>query len=226
MNAVSAPVRWIVPDLEPPPAPPPVTVEEITPDEAPPPPSLEELQAIRRQAHQAGYEEGLASGHAEGMAQGLAQGQGEVRRLAAQIEGILDNFTRPLARLESEVTGALGELAVRIAGHLLGRAYRGDPALLGALVAQALKAVGNVTREVEVRLHPDDLAVFVSRTNAGAALPPALLALPEGVRLTPDPALSRGDLRVHAESVRIDGSLGARLEQALEQVIQQTEAMS
>jgi len=214
--------RWVVPELEPPP-PPPVTVEEIAPEQTPPP-SLEQLQAIRDHAYQTGYEEGLASGQAQGLSQGWAQGQGEVRRLIAQIEGILDNFTRPLARLESEVTGALGELAVRIAGHLLGHAYRGDPELLAALVAQGLNAVSSTARDVEVRLHPDDLAIFASRMEAGHSLPPALLALPEGIRLTPDPALSRGDLRVHTESVRLDGSLNARLQQALEQVMQQVES--
>jgi len=212
----AAPVRWVVPELvEPAPALPPVVVEEVEPERVVPP-SLEELQAIREQAHRAGYEDGLVSGQA----QGLAQGQSEVRRLIAQIEGILDNFTRPLARLESEVAGALGGLAVRIAGHLIGRACASDPSLVAMLVAQALDMVGTSAREVEVHLHPDDVATL---TAPSRDLPQPLLTLPEGVRLVPDPALSRGDLRVHTESVRIDGTLGARLEQALERVMQQAE---
>ncbi|MFO7338646.1 MAG: FliH/SctL family protein, partial [Lysobacteraceae bacterium] len=131
-----------------------------------------------------------------------------VRRLIAQIEGILDNFTRPLARLENEVTAALGELAVRIAGSLIGRAYAADPVLLSDLVSEALDVVGGASRDVEVRLHPDDIA----------ALAP-LMAMVSGVRLVPDPALGRGDLRVHAETMRIDGTLEARLRGALESVI-------
>jgi len=214
--STAAPVRWIVPELEPLPAPPmPVVVEEIEPERIAPP-SLEQIQAIREQAYQAGYEEGLINGQT----QGYAQGQSEVRRLIAQIEGILDNFTRPLARLESEVAGALAELAVRIAGHLVGRACASDPSLVAMLVAQALDAVGTSAREVEVHLHPDDVAAL---TAPGRDLPQPLLTLPEGVRLVPDPILSRGDLRVHTESVRIDGSLSARLEQALERVMQQAE---
>jgi len=59
-----------------------------------------------------------------------------------------------------------------------------------------------------VRLHPDDIH----------SLAP-LLALVSGARLVPDPTLGRGDLRVHAESVRIDGTLEARLRGALESVI-------
>jgi flagellar assembly protein FliH len=164
------------------------------------PPTLEEIQAIQDDARREGFE----AGHA----QGQAQGQAEIRRLTAQIEGILDNFSRPLARLESEVLSALGELSVRIAGSLVGRAYRAEPELLAELVAEAVDAVGVSTREVEVRLHPDDIA----------ALAPVMQPQP-GTRLVPDLSLARGDLRVHAETVRIDGTLEARLRGALEAVI-------
>ncbi|MDC7807314.1 FliH/SctL family protein [Luteimonas sp BLCC-B24] len=197
-------VRWYAPPLEEPPPP----VEEV-PVELPRPPSLEEIQQIRDDAQREGYDDGLAQGRAEG----LAASQSEMRRLTAQIEGILDNFSRPLARLENEVVGALGDLAVRIAGALVGRAYLADPALLADLVGEAVDAVGGAAREVEVRLHPDDIA----------ALTP-LLSLNPSTRLVADPALARGDLRVHAESVRIDGSLDARLRGALDVVLRRAGA--
>ena len=124
-------VRWHAPDLNAP-ANPSVaeefdlaSLETIVAEPAAPalqPPTLEEIQAIR----DAAQEEGFQQGHAEG----YAQGQAEVRRLTAQIEGILDNFSRPLVRLENEVVGALGELSVRIAGALISRAYEADPSLL------------------------------------------------------------------------------------------------
>jgi flagellar assembly protein FliH len=199
-------VRWLAPELD---AAPPSSAESSIDVPLPRPPSLEEIQAIAEAAHRDGYEAGLAQGHQEGFALGSA----EVRRLTAQIEGILDNFSRPLARLEDEVTAALGELAVRIAGSLVGRAYDADPVLLSDLVGEALDAVGGASREVEVRLHPDDIQ----------SLAP-LLALVSGARLVPDPTLGRGDLRVHAESVRIDGTLEARLRGALESVIRKAGA--
>ena len=199
MTAAS-PMRWM-------PAPLDVVVSTTAPEEqAPPPvpPTLEEIQAIQDAAYREGLERGLAEGHAEG----FAQGQAEVRRLAAQIEGILDNFSRPLDRLENEVIAALSELAVRIAGALVGRAYQTDPVLLQELATTALDAVGGAQREVELRLHPDDIA----------ALTP-VLAMTAYTRLTADTSLTRGDLRVHAESVRIDGTLEARLRGALETVL-------
>lgn len=188
-------IRWTAPDLEAvslPAAPAPVHAEP-----APALPSVEELQALE----QAAREEGYAAGHAEG----LATGQGEVRRMVAQMEGILDGFTRPLARLDNEVADALGELAVRIAGNLLGRTYRADPTLLADLVREALDAVGTSSREIELRLHPDDLGV----------LAPHLAGL-SGVRLTDDASLARGELRLHSESMRIDGTLAARLQACMD----------
>ncbi|AJC44674.1 MULTISPECIES: FliH/SctL family protein [Xanthomonas] len=200
-------VRWLAPELDAPSALAALPYEDALPDEPVlRPPSLEEIQAIEAAAQHEGFERG----HAEG----LAQGQAEIRRLTAQIEGILDNFSRPLARLENEVVGALGELAVRIAGSLVGRAYQADPVLLSELVAEALDAVGGARRDVEVRLHPDDIA----------ALTPLLTLMDQGIRLVPDLSLSRGDLRVHAESVRIDGTLEARLRAALETVMRKSGA--
>ena len=197
---VASPMRWM-------PAPLDVVVSTTAPEEqAPPPvpPTLEEIQAIQDAAYREGLERGVAEGHAEG----FAQGQTEVRRLAAQMEGILDNFSRPLDRLENEVIAALSELAVRIAGALVGRAYQTDPVLLQELATSALDAVGGAQREVELRLHPDDIA----------ALTP-VLAMTAHTRLAADTSLTRGDLRVHAESVRIDGTLEARLRGALETVL-------
>ena len=197
---VASPMRWM-------PAPLDVVVSATAPEEQVPPPvppTLEEIQAIQDAAYREGLERGLAEGHGEG----FAQGQAEVRRLAAQMEGILDNFSRPLDRLENEVVAALSELAVRIAGALVGRAYQTDPVLLQELATTALDAVGGAQREVELRLHPDDIA----------ALTP-VLAMTAHTRLIADTSLSRGDLRVHAESVRIDGTLEARLRGALETVL-------
>jgi flagellar assembly protein FliH len=196
-------VRWVAPELGAP-SPRDVAEEALAPEPMLRPPSLDEIQAIEEAARR----EGLERGHAEG----LSQGQAEMRRLAAQIEGILDNFSRPLARLENEVLGALGDLAVRIAGSLIGPAYQADPTLLQALVSEALDAVGGVQRNVEVRLHPDDIT----------ALTPLLAATAEGPRLVPDLTLSRGDLRVHAEAVRIDGTVDARLRAALETIMRKS----
>ena len=206
-------VRWLAPDLlaQPEPVLEQEDAFELTepdPEHEPEPPlqlpTLEEIQAIQDSAEKEGFEQGHADGY--------GQGQAEVRRLAAQIEGILDTSAGTLVRLENEVVGALGELAVRIAGALVGTRLRSRAGTAGAAGRRSDRRRGG-SREVEVRLHPDDIA----------ALAP-LLNLSPAQRLVPDTSLSRGDLRVHAEAVRIDGTLEARLRGALDAVIRQTGA--
>jgi flagellar assembly protein FliH len=185
----AAVLRWIAPGFE-----------HVAQADLPQPPSVEELQAIT----DAAYRDGFQRGHAEGM----AAGQADLRRMVAQMEGILDSFTRPLARLDGEVGDALADLATRIAGTLVGQAYRADPTLLADLVREALDAVGSTSRDVELRLHPDDLGLLM----------PQLMTL-DGVRLTGDATLARGELRLHTEGMRIDGRLDSRLRACLDSLL-------
>ncbi|ODU42619.1 FliH/SctL family protein [uncultured Aquimonas sp.] len=192
--------RWEMPVLDLPTADPsrPATSEEDAP--LPPPPSLEDIEAIQRAAHEEGY--------AAGRAEGLAAAQAEMRLLQARLEGILDAFSRPLAELDQEVEQALVELSARIAGTLVRQHYREHPELLAALTREAIDSLGERPRSVEVRLHPEDLE----------AVEPLLTAA-TGTRLVADPALARGDLRVHAEDVRLDARLASRLEQILPRLL-------
>ncbi len=189
--------RWQAPPLfEPPPPPPP---PQFTP------PDAETIQAIIDSAR----EEGFSAGYRDG----LAGGQADIRRSIAQIEGILDGFTKPLARLDGEVAEALTTLAVRIAGALVSREYQAEPALLANLANQALDIAAQENRQIELRLHPDDLNAITPH-----------LQTPEGARLTADAQLARGDLRIHGENLRIDGCLDARLRAVLEQLVQEAAA--
>lgn len=181
-------LRWQAPPLIEPPPP------QFTP------PDADTIQAIIDSAR----EEGFSAGYRDG----LAGGQADIRRSIAQIEGILDGFTRPLARLDGEVSEALATLAVRIAGALVNRQYQAEPELLATLANQALDIAAQENRSIELRLHPDDLNAIATH-----------LQTPDRARLTADPQLARGDLRIHGENLRIDGSLDARLRAVLEQLL-------
>ena len=184
MNAGAA--LWQVPALD---APPP-----------PKPPSIDELQRIEEAARREGFEAGRR--------EGFKAGEAEVRKLVAQIEGVVEAMARPLGRLDDDVHGALGQLAVRIAGALLGRAYDAEPELLAQLVRTAIDAAGPGQRDVELRLHPDDATV----------LQPWLPTWPDA-RVVTDPQLARGDVRLHGDGVRIDARADARLQAALAAVL-------
>jgi flagellar assembly protein FliH len=177
---------WRVPALD---APPP-----------PKPPSIDELQRIEDAARKEGFEAGRR--------EGMKAGEAEVRKLVAQIEGVVEAMARPLGRLDDEVHAALGQMAVRIAGALIGRAYEADPELLSQLVRTAIDAVGPGQRDIELRVHPEDAKV----------LQPWLPQWPDA-RVITDPQLARGDVRIHGDGVRIDARTDSRLQAALAAVL-------
>jgi len=203
----SQPLRWIAPDLY---FVPPDADEDVA-QAIPTEPVLlaeDQRQALIEAAREEGFSQGWEQGHAKGLAQGhsegVAMGQAEVQRLSGQLQAIIDNFTYPLRRLENEVVTALGTLAVRIAGYLVRRSYMARPALMQALVNEAVQAANSDNSALEIRLHPDDVAALKPLLNVDA-----------NQHLVADNHLQRGDVRVHAASVRIDGSVDSRLDQVI-----------
>lgn len=186
VHVVNEPALWRVPAFD---APPP-----------PKPPSIDELQRVEEAARAEGFEAGRR--------EGFKAGEAEVRRLVAHVEGVVEAMARPLGRLDDDVHGALGQLAVRIAGALLGRAYAAEPELLADLVRTALDTVGPGQRDIELRLHPED-----------AKLLQPWLPQWNDARLVVDPQLARGDVRIHGDGVRIDARTEARLQAALAAVM-------
>ncbi|MFZ5757641.1 MAG: FliH/SctL family protein [Pseudomonadota bacterium] len=160
---------------------------------------LADIEAIERAAG----EEGFRRGFSEGRTQGLAQAQADIRRLLAQLEGLIESLARPMAAFDRELEAAMAELAVQVAGVLVGQAYEADPELLAGLVQRAVRAAMPGARDVCVRMHPEDLAAVTPLLPANE---------PVLTRLEPDTTLTRGDVRVHTEALRLDGTLATRLQ--------------
>jgi flagellar assembly protein FliH len=170
------------------------------------PPTARELDELERSAHHEGFERGRAEGYAAGMAQARAHGE--------QLAVLLDRFARPLAELEGEVEHVLVNLANAVAAALLRGMAKHDPGMVAALARHAASGLPAAARDVEVILHPEDLAAVEK-------------ALPERDprwRLVANPQLARGDVRVHSDSVRLDATLATRLANAAEALLEKGES--
>jgi flagellar assembly protein FliH len=163
------------------------------------PPTVGELDELVRQAH----EEAYTRGHEEGFQHGMTQAQGVVERVI----GMVENLRKPLEQLDRETIEVLTQLACTVAGALLRERYAQDPQRLADLVSEIVADLAPQPRAIELRLHPDD----------AAALAPLLSSsLPGGqARVLPDALLKRGDLRVHADTVRFDATVVTRVEQRI-----------
>ena len=146
-----------------------------------------ELAALRGSIDQA-----RARAEAEGRDAGKAEIARTCELLAQAAEGLIAERS---ALLRADAA-TLVDLALEVAGALVGRALAADRDALEALVGRALAAAD--APSAIVRVHPEDL----SRVAA---------MVPTGVKLDPDPALARGEVRVETERAVVDGSAAARL---------------
>lgn len=166
------------------------------------PVSVNQLDAVERAAHAEGFEQGRSEGYAAGRVQAA--------RHSEELKVILSRFARPLAELDGEVEHVLVHLANAVVASLLRGLAVHKPEMVAALVKQALSALPTAARDVEVMLHPEDMAAVES-------------LLPEREpksRLVANAQLARGDVRVHCDTVRLDATLATRLANAAEALLE------
>jgi flagellar assembly protein FliH len=163
-------------------------------------PTVSDLEALERQARDEGY----AAGHAQGLAQAQAQGRERVARL----EAICTQAARPLDALDAAVEQELAQLALLVARRVIAHELATRPELIVPAVRQAAAALPAATRELRVRLHPDDLALL---RELDAAEP--------HWQLVADPALERGDCLLESERSRLDARLETRLAAMVDAVL-------
>ena len=169
-------------------------------NDLPAPPTVADLEALERQARDEGY--------AAGRAEGIADAAREQRAVVARLESLLESAARPLAALDDATEQELARLAVVIARRVLAHELATAPELIVQAVQQAARALPSATRELRVRVHPDDLAVL--REHAVAE---------EHWQLLPDPALARGDCLLESERSRLDGRVETRLAAVVDAVL-------
>ncbi len=173
---------------------------------------IHRLQEAERQAQdiaRKAYEEGFASGEAEGRSFGESQYQGYIQRL----EGHLDDMAAATLTLREALTDQLVALAMAVGEHLAVQQIEQSPGAVRALMERVLEELpfalprGKQAGEmpVQVYLSPLDLDGLADRF-AGHG----------GLTLTPDPALSRGSLRIESPQ----GILNATLERRRERLMQ------
>lgn len=192
-DAVAGYQRWEPPQVG-------GAAQPAAPAEAVNHPTVSDLEALERQAH----EEGYAAGHAQGLAEARAQGRERVARL----EAICAQAARPLDALDVAVEQELARLALLVARRVIAHELAARPELVVQAVRQAAAALPAATRELRVRLHPDDLVLLRE-----------LEAVEPHWQLVADPALQRGDCLLESERSRLDARVETRLAAMVDAVL-------
>lgn len=195
------------------------TREAVAPSEpsAPPPeafvppqtvPSPEEIERLRAQAREAGWQEGFAAGRQE----------------AAQLIAILQNIVNEAIAARAEfiaiATPQLLNLAVQIAEKIIRREVETDPTVAQRIAEEALRQAVD-KHHLRIRVHPEDLATL-------QAIAPELRAALDDVRefeIVPDRRsghrrMARGGCLIETESGVIDARIETQLEEIREQLME------
>jgi flagellar assembly protein FliH len=161
-----------------------------------------EEQRLRAEAEAAGRAAGLASAQRE-----IDARRRELDMHAAALLSTLEALSRPLAHLDDVVHEQVALLATHLARSLVRRELRADPSQVIAIVRETVALLPAATRGVRVMLHPEDAALVRERVQVSG---------PESAwTLVDDPALARGDCRVHTDYAQIDARMETRLKEAL-----------
>jgi flagellar assembly protein FliH len=156
--------------------------------------TAKQLETLQQQVHD--------EAHARGFAQGLAEGRAEAESRAARLGALIGKLARPFDDLDRAVEQELAALVETITVQLLRRELSLSSETLAATAREAVAALPSATRELALRLHPDDARLVAEHLIADDA--PRL-------RIEPDPRLARGDLVVATERSEIDGRVETRV---------------
>ena len=168
--------------------------------------TADDLQGPERQA----WVEAEAAGRTAGLAAAQRQIDTRMRQLdeaTVAISAALQALARPLAHVDEEVHGQIVELAIAIARGLLRRELRADPTQIIGIVRETVALLPAAARGVRVLLHPEDAALLREKLPAGGP--------DQAWSIIDDPALSRGDCRVHTDYAQVDARVETRLKATL-----------
>lgn len=179
--------RWELPNVGDEPAPASQAANDL-----PPQPTVRDLEALEQQARE--------EGRAAGLAEGRALAQQELLQRLAQFDALCEAAARPLQAMDEQVLRELAQLAMVVAGRVVAHELKLSPELVAHAVREAAGALPAATRELCVRLHPQDLALLQS-----------LGAAEKHWTLQADSALARGDCVLESERSRLDARVESRL---------------
>jgi flagellar assembly protein FliH len=171
-------------------------VEAVPP--LPPPPDFEALKAEAR-------EEGYAQGLAEGLQAATDEQQALTTRLGALLHDVAADNEELVRGLEANVV----ELALAIAEKVIAREVKTDPGIVLDVVRSALAEIHDAT-ELRIRCHPDDVALLEPRWEA--MLPRSVA---ERSELVPEDLVEQGGVVVETRIGYVDGQLKTRLNQVV-----------
>jgi len=170
-------------------------------DEAIRPQTVEEIEALQKQA----YDEAVKAGREEGLKQGLR----EMEVKAKQLQNMFNFLQQPLNELDKEVEQQLTELAIMLSEKLLQKESKLDVQHIQNLVHESLEYLPAKSRDIQVRLNADDIALL---TQAEIDIDQ------QSWSCVADNSITPGGCVIESNSSHIDATVETRVQQLVDQL--------
>lgn len=182
-------------------------------------PKLQQQAEVLKQeaydkAFQKGYEEGLSKGHEEGAKLGETEAKSQVQEtLQPKIEqfvSIIDSLQKPYDALEEKLYADMVDFALHIAETVINKSVLEQKDWVVKSVQEAVATLPESSSEINVYLHPDDLAfIQISKPN-----------ISENWQLHESANVSQGSCMVKQDYSTVLNSWKARFDEISEQIAQ------
>jgi flagellar assembly protein FliH len=155
-----------------------------------------DLDSLQQAARQAGYHDGYRDGLAalDNFKRSFAQ------QMATQVGHLIRSMDSELQALEADMAQAIINAATGLARQIVRSELATRPELVTQVAREAVAALSQSVRRIEMRVHPDDLALVQAGFGEEAVA--------RGVTCIGDAGISRGGCILQSEL----GSVDARIE--------------
>lgn len=161
-------------------------------------PTAAQVEQIRTQAHDEGYQTGYA--------EGKQRAEAEAQRLVQMV----NTLNQELLHLDQKIAQDLLDLSLEIARQMLQQALKVKPELLLEVVQNTINELPHFNQHAHLLLHPNDAELV--RAHLGEQLNHT------GWKIIESSQVERGGCRVETVHSQIDGTLATRWQRIAESI--------
>ncbi|HAT6978961.1 TPA: flagellar assembly protein FliH [Legionella pneumophila] len=152
---------------------------------------INELEAVRKEAFQKGYTDGLQ------------QAQEEINTIKTELSKWLDLIQKPVQILDEQLTQEIIQTIIWLSQHCVAIELSVNTDKLNDLLNKIKGELPSLSGKKSISMHPDDVQ-WIKEAFSDSNIP-GLHEL-----LLPDPALNRGDFYLQGEHSELDGRIQTR----------------
>jgi len=189
------------------------------------PPTAQDIETIRKQAYQAGLEEGRKAGfdkgqadglisgkeqgHKQGLEQGLAAGQTRINQTLAKLDALLGELVSPIEKQQALVEEAMLNVSMAVARAVIHRELSLDSSSIQQAIHFVLNDLPKMDKGFSLKINPVD-EVFVN---------PILNRYDSELTLKLDNAIRPGGCLLISSSQLIDYTIEKRFQKTVQAML-------